>query len=282
MVYQQTEDKLKHKKERAKEAVALAMQNRWSDAVALNQALIDDFPNDLEAYNRMGKALTELGHIDEAKTAFQRVLKLSRYNTIAEKNLNRLAQLGDDLPRHHVINQKSAQAFIEETGKTGVSSLINLAPPKMLAQMSPGNGVTLEVDKRRLNVMDAASADHLGQVEPRMASRLKRLITGGNKYDATVKSADDHEMTIIIRETYKHPSQAGIMSFPSKATQGAYIPNSVLDYELGKNDGATQAKRINNAKDWSNDDTEPGDDEAFTPVLHRIINSSGEDTGEDF
>ena len=30
-------------------------------------------------------------------------------------------------------------------------------------------------------------------------------------------------------------------------------------------------------KDWSNDDTEPGDDEAFSPVIHRIINSPGDE-----
>lgn len=163
-----------------------------------------------------------------------------------------------------------------------MTSLINVAPPKILAQMALGDGVTLEVDERRLNVMNPASNDQLGQVEARMASRLKRLITGGNKYEATVKSADDREMTIIIRETYKHPSQVGIISFPSKATPWAYIPNSVLGYELGQCDSAAEAKRIKNAKDWSNDDTELGDDQAFTPVLHRIINSSGENTGEEF
>ena len=27
-------------------------------------------------------------------------------------------------------------------------------------------------------------------------------------------------------------------------------------------------------KDWSSDDTEPGDDEEFTPEVHRVINSS--------
>ena len=35
-------------------------------------------------------------------------------------------------------------------------------------------------------------------------------------------------------------------------------------------------------KDWSNDDTEPGDDEAFSPVIHRIINSPGEDMDDDY
>ena len=60
------------KKEMAKRAIALAMESRWSDAVATNQAIASEFPDDLEAYNRLGKALAELGRNREARTAFQR------------------------------------------------------------------------------------------------------------------------------------------------------------------------------------------------------------------
>ncbi len=33
-------------------------------------------------------------------------------------------------------------------------------------------------------------------------------------------------------------------------------------------------------KDWSDDDTEPGDDDAFTPVIHRIISAGVEGPAE--
>ena len=67
MAYQQTEDKVKTKQERTKAAIALAMQSRWTEAVAVNRSLIDDFPGDLESHNRMGRALTELGRIDRGE-----------------------------------------------------------------------------------------------------------------------------------------------------------------------------------------------------------------------
>jgi hypothetical protein len=39
---------------------------------------------------------------------------------------------------------------------------------------------------------------------------------------------------------------------------------------LGEEEGQeTEAVTV---KDWSNDDTEPGDDDAFSPGIHRIIN----------
>ena len=83
MAFQQTDDKVKTKPERTKAAITLAMQNRWPEAISVNQTLIDDFPGDLESYNRLGRALTELGRIEEARDAFRRVLEASPHNTIA-------------------------------------------------------------------------------------------------------------------------------------------------------------------------------------------------------
>ena len=277
MAFQQTDDKVKTKQERTKAAIALAMQNRWPEAISVNQTLIDDFPGDLESYNRLGRALTEVGRIDEARDAFRQVLEVSPHNTIARKNLDRLEQLGDDLPRQQTVHRRATQAFIGESGKTLVTSLLNIAPLKTLARLTPGDDVSLELLGRRLNVKDEVSGEELGQVESKTASRLKRLMSGGNRYQATVKSVDDREVTIIIREVYKHPSQARIVSFPSKSPAGAYVPGAPPGYDSPEDEQAAEAKRINAAKDWSDDDTEPGDDEAFSPSIHRIINSSDED-----
>jgi hypothetical protein len=50
--------------------------------------------------------------------------------------------------------------------------------------------------------------------------------------------------------------------------------------DMGNNESAdTDAVGV---KDWSSDDTEPGDDEAFTPVLPRIINPTNENKDDEF
>ena len=92
------EDKVRVRKEKAKKAIALAMQNRWEDAVSLNRSILKDFSDDLEAYNRLGKALSELGRNREATEAFQSALQISPTNSIARKNLERLSRLGDEAP----------------------------------------------------------------------------------------------------------------------------------------------------------------------------------------
>ena len=135
----------KIKNDRAKKAVALAMNNRWEEAVAVNQTIARDFPEDIGAYNRLGKALSELGRNKEAQEAFRSVLKRSPNNSIAKKNLSRLMKLSDaDAPRAARTASRRSQTFIEESGNAGVTSLIKLAPPDALVKLTPGDMVRLE------------------------------------------------------------------------------------------------------------------------------------------
>ena len=138
MIRTTADDKSKHKKELAKQAIALAMRSRWSEALAANMSILSEFPEDLEAYNRLGKALTELGRNREAETAFQRALEISPYNAIAKKNLSRLGKLGDEDSRSSVKSSGAPKVFIEESGKAVVTSLVNLASTKLLLKMAPG------------------------------------------------------------------------------------------------------------------------------------------------
>ena len=261
----------------AKKAVALAMRSNWDDAVAMNRAIVKEFPDDLEAHNRLGKALSELGRNKEAKEAFQRALEISPHNGIARKNLDRLMSIGDqDAPRSQTGLDAAPRVFIEESGKATTTSLISLAPPGTLLKLAPGHRLRLEIENRRVNVLSAGD-EYVGSVEPKLTARLLRLVRGGNQYEAAVTSASAQELSLIIRETYKHPSQAGIVSFPSRsgANYRVVVSGSVLGY--GGDDSGADALGARIIKDWSDDDTEPGDDEAFAPVIHRIINSSGSD-----
>ena len=267
----------KVRRDRAKKAVALAMHSHWEEAAVMNRAILRDFPEDLEAHNRLGKALSELGHNREAREAFRRALEISPHNGIARKNLDRLMSMGDeDAPRAQCGVEAAPRVFIEERGKAATTSLVNLASRNALLKLAPGHRVSLEIENRRVKVLNAGG-EYVGSVEPRLAARLLRLVRGGNQYEAAVTSANAGELTIIVRETFKHPSQVGIVSFPSRkgADYRAYVPGSILDYDEDEPEADAFDGRI--IKDWSDDDTEPGDDDAFAPVIHRIVNSSGSD-----
>ena len=267
----------KIKKDRVKKAVALATKNRWQEAAAVNQTIVRDFPEDIGSYNRLGKALSELGRNREAREAFRSVLKRSPNNSIARKNLSRLMKLADaNPPRVPKTTARRSHAFIEESGHAGVTSLIKLAPAEILLKLTPGDVVQLQASGSRLSVTDE-SGEYIGQVEPRAGTRIARLARGGNLYEAAVTSVEESELAIIIRETYKTPAQSGIVSFPLRggADYRVYAPSAVMGYEVG--DGEEEELAAVAVKDWSSDDTEPGDDEAFAPVIHRIINSPAGD-----
>ena len=241
MTYQE-EEQVRLRLRGSKRAVALAMQGRWQEAVAANKSLLESFPNDVDTYNRLGRAYMELGEYSRAKEAYSRAIELDPYNIIAKKNLHRLSQLGEGMVSSgDAFHKVEPQHFIEETGKAGVVNLYRLAPREMLAKMVAGDRVYLEVDGSSLIVQDGRG-EYLGQVEPKHGQRLIKLMEGGNKYTATVISSTEAMMTIIIREVYQDPTQAGQLSFPSKGFERIrpYVGDRIFRRELEYEEGVAE------------------------------------------
>jgi tetratricopeptide (TPR) repeat protein len=218
MVFQ-TEDRARAKKQHADQAIQLALQGRWSEAAELNREIVQSFPGDMDAFNRLGKALTELGRYTEAREAYMKALEIDPLNTIAQKNLNRLASLGEqETASPRPSSQKlSPQMFIEETGKTGITVLVR---PNMdiAARMTAGDQVNLHRDNGSL-VVQSMGGDYVGAVEPKLSQRLTKLMDGGNEYIAAISALGASEVRLFIRETFQHSSQTGKLSFPPTVTE---------------------------------------------------------------
>jgi len=238
MQYQAGEARLRRR--RAKEAVALSMQGRWEEAVVANRSIIEVFPNDVNAYNRLGKALTELGHYAEAGEAYSRALEVDPRNSIALRNLRRLSVLNEvpEVPGQG-CRRVIPQILIEETGKAGVVSLEKLAPREVLAKLAAGEPVDLRLKGQGL-IVESKHGEYLGKVQPRIGLRLAKLIDMGTRYSAAIASSADSEVKVIIAEVFQHPSQAGRPSFPAKSYDGfrSYVKESILKYELEEKEGA--------------------------------------------
>ena len=213
-------------------AIALAMQNRWREAADVNRAILRIDPNDADAYNRLGKALLELGQYREAHEAYTRAVELNPANVIAHKNMQRLVPLIQQgaaaAPSRALIpaaEPRRPQTFIEETGKTGVSTLTHLASGSVLLTLTAGDRVELRGQDGTLTAYTEAGA-YLGQVEARLAHRLLRFIAGGNRYAAAVTAVGERQLTLIIREIYQAPAMQGRPSFPAKALPPALRPSA--------------------------------------------------------
>jgi tetratricopeptide (TPR) repeat protein len=233
MAYQE-EEQVRLRRQRSKNAIALAMQGRWREAVAANKEIIESFANDVDAYNRLGRAYIELGEYSLAREAYTKAVELDPYNIIAQKNLRRLSYLGEAKVTTEADSDKAKpEHFIEETGKAGVVNLYHLAPREVLAKIVAGDRVYLKINDLSL-IAENSRGEYLGLVEPRHAQRLVKLIEGGNQYTGAVVSSAEDRVSVIIREVYQDPSQAGQLSFPPKGGESLrpYPSEKVLRREL--------------------------------------------------
>jgi tetratricopeptide (TPR) repeat protein len=219
------------------QAIELAATNKWDDALEINKQIIG-LGEDAEAYNRMGKALLELGRFADARDAYQNALRFNPTNTIARKNLARLEQwfsqgAEDVISIKQARQQVDLRLFITETGKTALTTLVDVPRNAATAALVTGEKMELRVEGRSVVVIDA-DGNAIGRLEPKLSQRLSEMIDGGNRYVAAIAQADPRQVRLLIRETYQDPSQRGRISFPGKLSESAlrsYVPNVRYDYE---------------------------------------------------
>ena len=208
----------RQKRQLADQAIAQATAAQWSDAAATNRRLLE-LGADAESENRLAKALWELGELGAAREHYQTALALDPTNRIAERNIDRLKMLLVAAGEKTVPAQEGSKApvsiFVEETGKTGFAFLTDLAAPRQLAQVNPGDAVELTPEGNRL--IAHSNGVRIGVVEPRVAARLLKLIADGNKYAAGITSLGDKDVRIILREIFQDPANYGKVSFPTAA-----------------------------------------------------------------
>jgi hypothetical protein len=281
----QDDNKARLQKRPEAEAVRLANESRWEEAVEANRRLIETVPASPDTYNRLGRALMELARFDEAREAYAKALEIAPNNTIARKNLDRLAIL--QAPPRPARAEKPAKGaktakpakkkaeptpplrqaatpdhFVKEVGKSAVVSLYHLAPREVLARLTAGDRLTLRVKGQHLQVENNAG-EVLGWVEPRYELRLITFIKAGNEYSAAMVSPNGEGTRIIINETRQHPSQAGKLSFPvQRSTDARHGKDSLLRKSTGEEDYLEEAEFIE-----AEDETEQQGEEGVGETL---------------
>jgi hypothetical protein len=206
------------KRQLADQAIGHASAAEWAEAAETNRKLLE-LGQDAEAENRLAKALWEMGELGAAREHYQTALALDPTNRIAERNIDRLKVLLVAAGEKTVPAMDGSKApvgiFVEETGKTGFAYLTDLAHPRELAQVNPGDNVELTPEGNRL--IATSNRVRIGVVEPRVAARLLKLMADGNKYAAGVTSLGDKDVRIILREVFQDPRNYGKVSFPTAA-----------------------------------------------------------------
>lgn len=241
------------RKQRTEAAIGYALGRRWDLAADENRSLLADFPDDIEAANRLGKALTELGELDDAAEAYRRSLKIDASNVIARRNLTRIEEMQAEAgktkrpaatgkrPRAAAPAAPAAirpHSLIEESGKSAEFTLVE---PNMAAlrRVSAGDPAELVPAPRGASVQSTSGAI-LGHLEPSAGLRLRRLMEGGNTYAVVIRKVGE-EATIYVRELFRAPGQQDQPSFLPAASAArrraaaprAYTKPSIVRYGGG-------------------------------------------------
>ena len=128
----------------------------------------------------------------QAREHYQTALALDPTNRIAERNIDRLKILIQDQKIEKTDAAKEGSKapvsiFVEETGKTGFAYLTDLAGPRQLAQVNPGDAVELTPEGNRL--VASSNGVRIGFVEPRVAARAVASFAGADRATATRRLA---------------------------------------------------------------------------------------------
>lgn len=193
-------------------AIQATLKGNWEEAITLNLEILKDTPKDTEALNRLAFAYAIQGKLKDAKEMYEKVLKIDYLNPIAQKNLKRL---GESSPKkatpiasYHIGNNM----FLEEVGKTKVITLLNTAPPKVLRTLRVGQPLQLTLKRLKIFALDEAK-EFIGMLPDNVSRRLTKFMKGGNKYEAYVKSVEDHIVMLFVKETKRSARYKNLPSF---------------------------------------------------------------------
>ena len=212
----ETTEHLKPRSQYSEDAVQLAIQGKWDDAVKLNKFIIDSFGADEETQNRLGKALSELGKLKEAKASYEAALKLNPMNSIAKKNAARINALLHQKEGLKVGGVKvDLNLFVEEMGKTVITTVEAPGNADISSKVAAGDVAELKIEGDGI-VAETSRGVKVGSLEAKLARRLIKFMRGGNRYQAGLTSVDGNSVKLIVRETHQDPRFAGKPSFPMR------------------------------------------------------------------
>lgn len=201
-------------------AIKDAKNGNWDQAIEHNLQILELTPGNTNALNRLGISYIQLGKLKDAKKSFKQALELDKNNKIAQKHLEKLSK-----NQACVAPSFGKNSFIEEPGKTRTVALFRLAGKNVLDTISVGKECELKIKNRFLSV----EVDHkyVGALPEDLSFRLTKLMKSGNEYLCQIRSCNQKNCEVFLKETVQSDKNIGTHSFPPNKM--ALNPLSQLD-----------------------------------------------------
>lgn len=239
------------------EAIEAAKNQRWEEAVEINQEILERSADDLGALNRLGLAYIHLKKPVKARQAFKTVLAKDKSNLIAKKHLENLKN------KSTAPTPISNTYFIEEPGKTKITELHRLARKDVLMKLRVGQTCTLITKKNKYISIETDDNKYIGALPDDLSYRLNKLLKRGNEYECLIHSFADNSCSVHLREIKTSSKNKHLQSFPVGRTNNAaavsdeeFLIEDDIPVETGEhddeltNDFEDALEKINKGEDY--------------------------------
>lgn len=195
-------------------AINLSLSANWSEAIKVNQDILQIDPFNIAALNRLGVSYLKSNQVDLAKKEFEQVLKIDQFNSIAKNNLRRSASRFASAIQQDSPLSNHTFSFIEEPGKSKVITLTNIGEPQVLTNVYTGLEVQLTISARKVKV-ETTNQKYIGSLPDDISVHLIKLIKAGYKYRTLIKTSDLNRVEVFIQEIKSSKKLRGLPSFNS-------------------------------------------------------------------
>lgn len=196
-----------------------AVAGNFHTAITLNEEIITQTPEDVDAYLRLGFAHLQINDLENSKKAYKQALKLEPINQIARNNLDKIKVLekaegsGEDEDHDDQDLALNPNLFLNVLGKTKEISLVNIGKADILAKLKIGQYVEMKIKKRRVEVRDRNN-EYIGALPDDISKRLIFFLEADSTFLVYIKATSKNTVDIFIKEEKRGAKVRGYISFP--------------------------------------------------------------------
>lgn len=204
-----------------KKAIEASLQQNWKQAIELNSMILKDYPTNLDAKIRLGRAYLQVKDFTKAKKIFRDALKTDPINTLALKNLEfAKAEKTESATGGNHLNTKS---LLKEPGTTHEAKVTIKGRGLAIEDFVAGEELPIKVKRKSVEIYKYKKERKVfvGTIEDAYVVQKANCVLDRNeKLYITYVRGKDNEIWVLIKSSLPvfKPDKIEIRPYLKKGT----------------------------------------------------------------
>jgi tetratricopeptide (TPR) repeat protein len=184
-----------------RKAISASLKGSWKEAVEYNTQILEKSPRDLDAKNRLGRALMQLGEFPKAKKIFKDVLTVDPINQVAQRNYKLATDKKIEKNSQTIIDPRN---LIKEPGCTTEIQLDIEAKRLNASNFMPGEQLEVKLANGRVEFYKKNSRGTgtlVSKTNSEMVKKLTKVKKLGGTFSAYFSSGLGKKIVILVRSS---------------------------------------------------------------------------------